>query len=218
MPSLYKLYPGICPTTEGKAWKNLNQGRKPQYGARRPLEAITGHPVHWRSQYESPIIVVITVQTTITLLVCDTWKVWHPFSITKLYLILYPTSVIQSYWISVKYIHLTFPRPPFTVQIQTYHKWGFHWILVITVFHLIYYFVLWPTNAQLFHKLSHCYMFRHYRVILRELVTNTLPSYTSISNAAVGNTIQYNTCVTWQGIDYKLSEDDVIVSKHVAVW
>jgi len=34
-------------------------------------------------------------------------------------------------------------------------------------------------------------MFRHYRVILRELAINTLPSYTSISNAAVGNTI-YN--------------------------
>jgi len=28
----------------------------------------------------------------------------------------------------------------------------------------------------------------------------------------------WNTCVTWQGIDYKLSEDDKIVSKHVAVW
>jgi hypothetical protein len=50
-------------------------------------------------------------------------------------------------------------------------------------------FVLWPTNAQLFHKLSHFYMFWHYRVILRELVINTLPSYTSISNAAVGNTV-----------------------------
>ena len=55
----------------------------------------------------------------------------------------------------------------------------------------IYYFALWPTNAQLFHKLSHSYVFRHYRIILRELVINTLPSYTSISNAAVGNTI-YN--------------------------
>ena len=53
------------------------------------------------------------------------------------------------------------------------------------------YFVLWPTNAQLFHKLSHSYMFRHYRVILRELVNNTLPSYTSISNAAVANRV-YN--------------------------
>jgi len=31
-------------------------------------------------------------------------------------------------------------------------------------------------------------MFRHYRVILRELLINNLPSYTSISNAAVGNT------------------------------
>jgi len=53
------------------------------------------------------------------------------------------------------------------------------------------YFVLWPTNAQLFHKLSHSHMFRHYRVILRQLVISTLPSYTSISNAAVCNTI-YN--------------------------
>jgi len=52
----------------------------------------------------------------------------------------------------------------------------------------ILYFVLWPTNAQLFHKSSHSHMFRHYRVILRERVINTLPSYTSISNAAVGNT------------------------------
>ena len=41
------------------------------------------------------------------------------------------------------------------------------------------------------YKLSHLYMFRHYSVILRQFVINTLPSYTSISNAAVGNTI-YN--------------------------
>jgi len=34
-------------------------------------------------------------------------------------------------------------------------------------------------------------MFRHYRVILRELVINNLSIYTSISNTAVGNTI-YN--------------------------
>ena len=70
---------------------------------------------------------------------------------------------------------------------------------------ILYCFVLWPTNAQLFHKLSHSYMFRHYRVILRELVINTLPSYTSISNAAVGNTIN-------------IHEHDTIVSKHVGVW
>jgi len=52
-------------------------------------------------------------------------------------------------------------------------------------------------NAKLFHKLSHSYMFRHYRVILRELVINTLPSYKSISSAAVGNTnsCTWNTCV-----------------------
>ena len=44
-------------------------------------------------------------------------------------------------------------------------------------------------NAQLFHKLSHSFMFRHYRIILRESVINILLSYTSISTAAVGNTI-----------------------------
>jgi len=32
-------------------------------------------------------------------------------------------------------------------------------------------------------------MFRHYRVILKELVINSLSSYTTVSNAAVGNTI-----------------------------
>ena len=32
--------------------------------------------------------------------------------------------------------------------------------------------------TQLFHKLSHSYMFRHCGVILRELVINTLPNYT----------------------------------------
>ena len=39
-----------------------------------------------------------------------------------------------------------------------------------------FYFVLWPTNAQLFHKLSYSYMFRHCRVFLKELVIITLPS------------------------------------------
>jgi len=42
---------------------------------------------------------------------------------------------------------------------------------------------------QLFHKLSHCYMIRHCHVILRQPAINTLPSYTSISNEAVGNTV-----------------------------
>ena len=38
---------------------------------------------------------------------------------------------------------------------------------------------------------SHSYTFRHYLVILRELEISTLPSYTSISDPAVGSTI-YN--------------------------
>jgi len=40
-----------------------------------------------------------------------------------------------------------------------------------------------------FTNYPHSYMFRYHRVILGELVMNTLPSDTSISNAAVGNTI-----------------------------
>ena len=31
----------------------------------------------------------------------------------------------------------------------------------------------------------------------------------------ITNSYIWNTCVTWQGIDYKLPEDDTIVSKHV---
>jgi len=47
---------------------------------------------------------------------------------------------------------------------------GRNWILTYyyTNFKL-YYIVLCPTNAPLSHKLSHSYMFRHYRVILRSL-------------------------------------------------
>jgi len=38
---------------------------------------------------------------------------------------------------------------------------------------IFYYFVQWPINAQLFHKLSRSsYMFRHYCVILREFVVS----------------------------------------------
>jgi len=37
-------------------------------------------------------------------------------------------------------------------------------------------------------KLSHsCYMFRHYCVIFMEFVVSTLPLYTRMSNAVVGN-------------------------------
>jgi hypothetical protein len=54
-------------------------------------------------------------------------------------------------------------------------------------------------------------MFRHCRVILRVLVIDTLPSYTSISNAAVGNTI-YN-----QDISHTLyaSSHVIVVEKSV---
>jgi len=51
--------------------------------------------------------------------------------------------------------------------------------------HLLLFCTLTNKCTQLFHKLLHCYMFRHYPVILRQLVINTLPSYTVVSNAAV---------------------------------
>jgi hypothetical protein len=61
-------------------------------------------------------------------------------------------------------------------------------------------------------------MFRHYRVILRQLVINTLPSYTSISNAAFGNIfiikkfhVKHLNCELY----YKFPEDDTIVPEHV---
>jgi hypothetical protein len=48
----------------------------------------------------------------------------------------------------------------------------------------------WPTNAQLIYTLLYCsYMFRQCCVILREFVVSTLPGYTSMSNAVVGNAI-----------------------------
>ena len=34
----------------------------------------------------------------------------------------------------------------------------------------------------------------------------------------ITNSCIWNTCVAWQGIDYKLPEDDTIVSKHLGVW
>ena len=50
------------------------------------------------------------------------------------------------------------------------------------VFLFFFYFLQSPTNAQLIDELLYCsYMFRHYFVILRELVVITLLSYTSVS-------------------------------------
>ena len=66
---------------------------------------------------------------------------------------------------------------------------GLSFVLIPCTVHLLLFCTMTNKCTQLFHKLSHSYMFRHYRVILRQLVINTLPSYTSISNADVGNTV-----------------------------
>jgi hypothetical protein len=50
-------------------------------------------------------------------------------------------------------------------------------------------FCAMTNKCKLSHNLSHCYMFRHNRVILREILINALPSYTIISNAVVGNIV-----------------------------
>jgi hypothetical protein len=57
--------------------------------------------------------------------------------------------------------------------------------------HILLFCTMTNKCTQLFHKLPHRYLFRHYRAILRQPAINTLPSYTDIANAAVGNTI-YN--------------------------
>jgi len=50
--------------------------------------------------------------------------------------------------------------------------------LIVFIFFIFY---NGPTNAQLFHRLSHpSYIFRHNRVIIRELVVSTLPLYTTM--------------------------------------
>jgi len=142
---------------------------------------------------------------------------------------------------------------------QRLDKWSYtvfdNFLWMLLIWYGKTYFVQWPTNAQLSHKLSHCYMFRHYRVILRELVINTLKhlncklyyqqlhlkclcnfasywlqapwgwhdsvetcSSVIICEIIVHLLVIWNTCVTWQVIDYKLPEDDPIVPKHAAVW
>ena len=45
------------------------------------------------------------------------------------------------------------------------------------------------STIELIYKLLGYYMFRHYRVIFRQLVFLTSPNYIRISIAAVGNTI-----------------------------
>ena len=57
------------------------------------------------------------------------------------------------------------PLAPSSAQVR--NEWRFFKTCTVH----FYYFVLWPTKAQLIYKLSHSYVFRHYRVILRELVT-----------------------------------------------
>jgi hypothetical protein len=55
-------------------------------------------------------------------------------------------------------------------------------------------------------------------VVLDGTLTDIKPMWNFLTVNFITNSCFWNTCVTWQGIVYKLSEDDTIVSKHVAVW
>jgi len=64
-------------------------------------------------------------------------------------------------------------------------------------FHLLLFCTV-TKKCTIISQISQTYMFRQYRVILRKLVINTLPSYTSISKAAVGITnCITNSCICW---------------------
>ena len=87
-------------------------------------------------------------------------------------------------------IHTCPPPVPVLSQINPAHARTSHFLQIhLNIFPPFFCVVQWPTNAQLTDKLSHSYMFRHYCVILREFVVSTLPSYTSMSNAVVGNIV-----------------------------
>jgi len=58
-------------------------------------------------------------------------------------------------------------------------------------FYFLKFILYYDQQMHNYLKLSHSYTFLHYRVILRELVINVLPSYTNISNVPIGNTV-YN--------------------------
>ena len=68
--------------------------------------------------------------------------------------------------------------------------WMMMMMMMMTV-HLFFLFCTMTNKCTIISQIITHYFdtFRHYRVILSELVINTLPSYTSISNAAVGNTV-----------------------------
>ena len=54
--------------------------------------------------------------------------------------------------------------------------------------YFLFYKITRKAQLQLIYKLSRSYIFRHYRVIFRQLVFINSQSYISISIAAVGNT------------------------------
>ena len=87
-------------------------------------------------------------------------------------------------------------------------------------------FVLWPTKHNYFTN-YHTRTWWNYRLILvslRELVyaysntwTCNKPMWKILIVNCIANICIWNTCVTWQGIDFKLPENDTIVLKRGGV-
>jgi hypothetical protein len=65
----------------------------------------------------------------------------------------------------------------------------FNILIHVPCIFIVSYYDQQKAQLQLVYKLSRSYLFRHYRVIFRELLFITSPSYIIISIAAVGNTI-----------------------------
>jgi len=55
-------------------------------------------------------------------------------------------------------------------------------------------------------------------ILISGKIIKEIPVSVASGTQCITNSRIWNTCVTWQGINYKLSEDDTIVPKHVWVW
>jgi hypothetical protein len=92
----------------------------------------------------------------------------------------------------------------------------------------------WNLNCKLYYRQLHlkylCNLSRYWlqavwgwhdsvetcsSVIICEIIVHLL---VIVNPVVFTDSCIWNTCVTCQGIDYKLSEDDTMLSKHVAVW
>jgi hypothetical protein len=104
------------------------------------------------------------------------------------------------------------------------YPYFFIWIYLPCIFFILYY------DQQMHNSLSNCHTPTCFDFIVSSSgslksipcqVTQCIwikPMWIFLIINCKTNSCTRNTCVTWQGIDYSLSEDDTIVSKYVGVW